>query len=373
MSSQATKVILVTEKQNLSQIDIKPFSNNKNTILSDPNIFASSIKPEDKLILDYNEHPVLMGFVDAYRNHRPVTISPDIIWLLILQAFSNYVGACPEKLRTKFVNFQGQKEIKLEFNNKNITELTYDDWCSDFPKFTEQIQNFVGSDVIEALTPDFSTTTPLSLSVGQISIMSAFKNYFKYIRFAGICDFPFINIEGTVEDWEKIQQKLNFLTKYEFNFWTDKIKPIISKIIETKKGNVDKEFWLNMIQIIKVPGPCGGDMSIYDGWFFNFFPFNEDGLYLSEGISQYAKMASELLAVKVKIILTNENKEVGELMAEYVGGFIGLSQNSNDSSLKPEIGWFIRKDIPRIIPQYEKDEKALKQMEEIRARYMKKK
>ena len=95
--------------------------------------------------------------------------------------------------------------------------------------------------------------------------MSTFKNYFNFVRFAGICDFPFVNIEGTVEDWEKIQQKLNLMDQYEFNFWTDKIKPIISKIVETKKCNVDKEFWLNMIQLNKVHSLCGDDMTKYDG------------------------------------------------------------------------------------------------------------
>lgn len=43
-------------------------------------------------------------------------------------------------------------------------------------------------------------------------------------------------------------------------------------------------------------------------------------------------MASELLKVPVKIKI---------LDCEYVSGFVGLSQDPNDSSLKPEIGCFI--------------------------------
>lgn len=45
------------------------------------------MKTNQEIIFDHGCHPVLQGFVNAYKNHRPMTISPDIIWLLIIQAF----------------------------------------------------------------------------------------------------------------------------------------------------------------------------------------------------------------------------------------------------------------------------------------------
>lgn len=67
-------------------------SEKKNYLYSNVmNIFKTSIREDTKLILNYEGHSVLHGFIDANRNHRPVTISPDIICLLILQAFSNYI------------------------------------------------------------------------------------------------------------------------------------------------------------------------------------------------------------------------------------------------------------------------------------------
>ena len=57
----------------------------------------------------------------------------------------------------------------------------------------------------------------------------------------GGCGLPYVTIEGSVEDWQKIKQKLEDLKKYKLEFWIEKVAPIINKIIETKKGNVDKK------------------------------------------------------------------------------------------------------------------------------------
>lgn len=67
-------------------------------------------------------------------------------------------------------------------------------------------------------------------------------------------------------------------------------------------------------------------------WFINFFPFNTDGVYIKGELDRFLRMASELLKVPVKIKI---------LDCEYVSGFVGLSQDPNDSSLKPEIECFI--------------------------------
>ena len=72
------------EKENLTKVQVDPI-----TIEKLQNIYGSfystSMKQNQEIILDYGAHPILQGFVDAYKNHRPVMISPDIIWILIIQ------------------------------------------------------------------------------------------------------------------------------------------------------------------------------------------------------------------------------------------------------------------------------------------------
>ena len=115
MSFESLTIPVEPETCNTSQISILPVEKSQNVLRKiHSNYRWTTLKAKDKIILDHKLHPVFEGFVWAYRNHRPITISPDIIWLLIAQAFSNHVNANAESLRRKFVNFSGQKELVVK-------------------------------------------------------------------------------------------------------------------------------------------------------------------------------------------------------------------------------------------------------------------
>ena len=75
----------------------------------------------------------------------------------------------------------------------------------------------MGESIINILTPSFSTTTPIIQESSQIAIMSAFKNYFKFIRMFGGCGFPYINLQGTLDDYQKLRNKIESLLGYEID------------------------------------------------------------------------------------------------------------------------------------------------------------
>ena len=84
--------------------------------------------------------------------------------------------------------------------------------------------------------------------------MAIFKNYFRFGGEMFMCGIPYIILEGTLKDWEKIFEKLKYLSKYRYERFGEKIKfrtyemkSNIFKIIETKKGNTDLELWRNII------------------------------------------------------------------------------------------------------------------------------
>ena len=52
-----------------------------------------------------------MGYLNAYFDHCTIKVSPNIIWQLILNAFSKYVNDNSEDLREIFVNFSGKKDL----------------------------------------------------------------------------------------------------------------------------------------------------------------------------------------------------------------------------------------------------------------------
>lgn len=240
------------------------------------NYISTSMKTNQEIIFDHGCHPVLQGFVNAYKNHRHVTISPDIIWLLIIQAFSNHISANAEQLRPMFVNFDGQKELIVKRQESNFFTMQSEDFEKEiFPDFVKQISEYTGESIVETMTPNFTTTTTVSLAVGQLTIMSAMKNYFKYKVNCGGCGFPYVTIEGSLEDWTKINSKLNDMKKYKFEWFTNNITSIINKIIETKKGIVDENFWKQMIRFKEPDGSYSPDY--IDGWFIKLFPYDFRG------------------------------------------------------------------------------------------------
>lgn len=196
------------------------------------------------------------------------------------------------------------------------------------------------------MNPNFTTTTNVSLAVGQISIMSAMKNYFTYRILAGGCGYPYITIEGSIEDWTKIKLKLKEFERYDFEWFTSDISEIINKIIDTKKGNVDLEFWKTMIRYKDPEGAYQGDYA--DGWFLKFFPYDFYGHRISGPLPNGIKMPSEMLSVPCQLgVIFPGMKEEDVKCEKYeiLAGFVGLTQNPKNASLKPEIGWVFRKQV----------------------------
>lgn len=74
-----------------------------------------------------------------------------------------------------FVNFDREQELTVKRYDLSHSTATVSDWNGIFSEFVDQITNFTGEEITEILKPNFTTTTPISLAVGQISIMSAMK------------------------------------------------------------------------------------------------------------------------------------------------------------------------------------------------------
>ena len=78
-------------------------------------------------------------------------------------------------------------------------------------QINSQMEEYLGKEVLDNLSPDFSTTDSNSTIIFKISIMNAFKKYFEY-RMHGLsgCGIPYIILEGTIQDYEKIISKTKF-------------------------------------------------------------------------------------------------------------------------------------------------------------------
>jgi len=299
--------------------------------------------------------PLLNGFYTAHTNHYPIRIKPDDIWLLIVQAFSNHVNANSEELRKYFVDFDGKQKLTVEYELSSIDQVNRKVLEDFSEQINEQMKKYLGEKLVDILTPNFSTSTYDSKIVGKISIMGAFKKYFDYHMALCGCGIPYIILEGTAQDYREIISKAKELSKYEFEWYINKIIPHIEKMAEAKEGKIDADYFKSMIQkkevIEKEYGPSG--MREYDvkydyisGWFLNFFAylntkdydgkiprFQEDSMKVKE----FKKLANQMLIVPFTIEDRVHNKTY---LMKYKVGFVGCDQNDKKEVI-PVQGWFV--------------------------------
>jgi hypothetical protein len=187
------------------------------SIIVPENALSFSFDKDKELGFISDNVPILEGFYTAHTNHYPIRIKPDDIWLLIVQAFSHHVNINSESLRNMFVNFSGKKRLVVKYPLSDIS-LVNKKILEDFSEqINKQMKQYLGEKLLNILTPNYSTTDYDSLIVCKISIMGAFKKFFDYTMDLCGCGIPYIILEGTADDYEKIKSKAQFLSKYKFS------------------------------------------------------------------------------------------------------------------------------------------------------------
>lgn len=310
-------------------------------ILFDSQIIAMGEAPDTLAYLGF--HPFLQGMYEAYSQHRPFVLSPDMINLLICQAFSKHVNVNSEALRDKFT----KSPDKIALTVVSEADLLRDsvDWSVLFDGFAEQIANHAGKKLVDAMTNNFSTTQQAERIASQITLMDATKSYFDFYVIYAVCGIPEVTLLGTTEDWKKVYDRLSVYDQYGLKWWTRELRPILKKIIATTRGKKNVAFWRNMFKVHKTKRY--GDMGAADGWILKFFPYDIDGNRLSMQrlkIMDINQMPHEMARVDVIYqTMGDSGALVKEIPLEAWAGFVGMEQNKDNFTVKPIISWMVRK------------------------------
>ena len=130
---------------------------------------------DEKKELGYIYANILFGFYRAHINHLPLIIKPDDLWLLIIQTFTNHVDENAKELKNLFVNFNGKKQLTVEYAINDIKDINKEILGNFSEEINEKMKKFIGNSLIETLSPNFSTTTKDSEIVYKMTIMGTFK------------------------------------------------------------------------------------------------------------------------------------------------------------------------------------------------------
>ena len=346
--SNSLRIDLLEEGQKIEQftemVENQYHLDNYCVLGASPNFYTSKVYTK-------GINNILQGFYSAYENHLPIRLTPDIIWLLIVQGFSHHVNYNSKELREKFVNFEGKKKLEIIIPKyHSYKQMKSEDYAELFENLTEKIKENVGEELINTIDFNFSTSNKITKVVGYASIMSSLKKFFEFRGFCHMCNYPYIILEGKLEDWESILKKTKDLSKYDLERWTSMLEIPLKEIIETKKGNINKQFWKNILYPDKIDEKIEiGDYKYktiqvdgINGWLLTFFPYYKDG-YFRYTNSIKTKDLWRLPEKILKTPLLMKSDDEGETPMIIYSGFLGMKVDKEKNNLvTAEIGWYVK-------------------------------
>nr|MCR5472887.1 DUF4419 domain-containing protein [Prevotella sp.] len=284
--------------------------------------------------------------VKAYAEHKSVTLSPDMMWLLISQGFARYVNAHSEELRSQLVYHEGKQDLMVMTKDDLLSGKA--DWSKLLNDFSKQIERHTKGEVAKTIAADFSTTTPVERIASQITLMESMKSYFNYLAGRIGCGIPSVTLQGTPDDWRAVLSKTQKLGQYGLSEWTQTLEPILNEFIKTAEGNPNQRFWQEMVKKQRVDEfasarPCSADKpTMLDGWILKFFP-TEDG-YTLDKVPYTKSMPAEFVRVefKYRVIDPITGATLSETPMELMSGFVGALDDEKNNMLTPQIGWLVR-------------------------------
>ena len=314
------------------------------TISGEPkNIIATSFDNEDGLLY-YGKDAFYKCIIDAYAKHQPITLSPDMIWLLICQGFSRYVNAHAEEMRPLLVSHSGKIDLTVETSDDLFSGKA--DWEKLMNDFSSQIEKNTKTDIAKTITADFTTTTPAERIASQVTLMESMKSYFEPIAILVVCGIPNITIEGTPDDWQRVIEKTKNLQSYKIGTWLNDLEPILNEFVKAAEGKPRQEFWQNIVKKKKIDELNRGGCSltkptIIDGWILKFFP-DKDG-HTPDSVPPLKNMPDEYVRTGFKYkILAPNGSVLKETQMELFAGFIGAQIDRRKKLITPKIGWLAR-------------------------------
>lgn len=312
-------------------------------------------------------HPFVAAVNAAFCDHRPLVLSPDMLWLLIAHGLARHVNANSNALRRQFVQHEGKMKIVVR-RDDFVKGSPENPWSEVLGEFSAQIMNHIGAVNHSNIVAAFSTTGPIEKAANEIVMMDTLKSFFKY-ELISRCGIPEVKLEGNTEDWIELSNRTKVLgDTYELDWWTNRIVPTLERIARNVAGADDPDLWNS---IYKIDSRSGGPY--IDGWIVDFFPYLQTNVFVRKESDELVEDWKEAFANrehirKVKIEKRNWLFDGGrgdgittdslpgslciapfnwQYFARYyemdfIAGFIGYTQNSQDFAVRPKIGWAVR-------------------------------
>jgi Domain of unknown function (DUF4419)/HAD domain in Swiss Army Knife RNA repair proteins len=322
-------------------------------------IKACSRHHNQLLVAHIDYHPLVAALHLAYAHHHPLSLSPDLIWLLICQGVAHHINANAEQLRPQLVQYQEQLIINHQEFHQGFPDNS---WYLVLNQFSALLKKCLGNQY-ELFVANFSTTEATERVAAEIVLMEAMPKYFHSeldkTMGGGI---PTITLEGTPTDWQNIMERVEAFVTLELDWWLKPLRSILREWVAAAQGKSNPTFWRFMYRIYPSTGQCSLESAT--GWIALFFPYLNDKQGIPTRRNSWLtgkRNLKELLSASQQHGVYNfqfptglakapvvylERNDCGNILRrydmEFLAGFMGVTQNPNTLCLRPEMGWALR-------------------------------
>lgn len=201
----------------------------------------------------------------SFAQHRPLVLSPDIIWLTICQGVSIHVNLHSDSLLPTICKEEKPDIIEIRNDSLIAEKAVY--WEQTVSDIANQAGEYIQEDFYSFFNLRFSSTTPIEQTSRKIVMLEALKQAFIYQANSG-CGIPHITLTGTQDDWQAIYDNIDYLEQIGMQEWANELRPVIKQFIDIYNPNPDYGFWENIFKEM-----VDYDGRYINGWILKLFPY----------------------------------------------------------------------------------------------------
>lgn len=292
-------------------------------------------------------HPLFAAAHIAFSRHLPLVLSPDMIWVTILQGLTRHVRNDPEKWRSRFVPHAGKVEIEIT-RRDILPGSPENDWVDVIHEFSARVREHAGARY-DDLVSDFSTTGLVERTACEVALLDTLQPYFELVMVC-ICGIPAVTLEGTPADWRRLREKVERLADFEVDWWLSSLRSICDHFARASDGDVDLSHWRD---IYKRQAAYGHDDA--NGWLVNLVPYLKNPTTGNFTVrnpllrSPEAHVSTNVLPGGISETpftlqdATSASDSPVETAMQFLGGFVGVTQDCATYALRPKLGWAVRR------------------------------
>ena len=333
----------------------------------DPGSFSFSNKSDCEIrsVKSGIHHGFVATLMHAYSEHRTFVLSPDHLWMLIMQGIAEHVNQHPE-LRPKWSKTTDGPKTQIQISRNDFRLGQKNDWagviCGDGSFYNKMLHELVPDAADQLRMVEFSTTGSVERTCHAAAALDTCQHFFEFSLYT-LCGLRGVVLEGSSEDYSKIRQLSEALirercTAQMSERWLPALLPVLDAIADAAKqaeagdpaAASSSSFWNDFCKIYMI-GAGSGSYTKMNGWVNVFLPFDNRGEF-NENCAVY---------VPGKVTRQEPGTETGNLPSgiskvpinwEYFGtsiplqllsGFFGIEYIESKDAVRPILGWVVAK------------------------------